>query len=816
MHVFKFIVSLCITLALIYFLDNRWVIKGNPIPPLGKFMDPFNGFWRNIEPSDAKGPESLTLPHLQENVTVAFDSLMVPHIFASNDLDLYFAQGYITAKYRLWQMEFQTHAAAGRVSEITGAGPNDAILNYDRGQRRLGMVQAAKHSITALSENQESLIMVEKYTEGINAYIQSLIYKTLPFEYKLLDYTPEPWTILKTALLLKYMAQTLNIGDKDMEMTNTLRLFGPEVVDLLYPDREDVGSPIVDNSGGWKFKINLPDSIPMAVPQELIAVKRLSDHDPNIGSNNWAVNGTKTASGSPILCGDPHLNLNLPSLWYAIHLNAPGVNTMGVSLPGSPSIVIGCNDSIAWSLTNAQRDVVDWYKITYQDESRTKYLLDGQWVDTQQVVEIFNVRDRGHFADTVLYTYWGPVTYDKNYMPDNNHSEYAFRWMSHDPSSEATAFYKINRALTYEDFSDALDYFATPAQNFVYASTSGDIAMRIQGKYPIRRPLEGKFVIDGTRKANGWNAFIPNEQNIQEKNPARGFVSSANQYPVDATYPYYITATSFEAYRNRRINNRLADMNQITPRDMMTLQNDNFNMKAEESLPYLLQLLDSTTLAPEEKRAYQALKEWNYINDKDSEGASYYEAWWENLMPMLWDEMENTKVTLRRPTAFTTIKLLKEQPTLSFFDIQGTQEKETAREVIRKAFALSVEDIEEWSADHGGASAYWGDYKDSFMQHLARIEPLGIHVRAGGTANAVNAHSKLKGPSWRMVVSLEKTGVKMWGVYPGGQSGNAGSDYYANMMEPWVNGEYFQIQFFHYPEDALKYTFFTTQLNKQN
>ena len=815
MRVFKFLISLSITLALIYFLDNRWVIKGNPIPPLGKFIDPFNGFWKNIEPRSDKGPESLTLPQLHEGVTVTFDSLMVPHIFANNDLDLYYAQGYITARYRLWQMEFQTHAAAGRVSEITGPGTNDAFLNYDRGQRRLGMVYAAKHAVSALSENQETLIMIEKYTEGVNAYIKGLSYKTLPFEYKLLDYAPEPWTPLKSALLLKHMAQTLNIGDKDMEMTNALRLFGPEMVALLYPDREDVGSPVVDNSGGWKFKINLPDSIPMAVPQELIAVKRLSEHDPNVGSNNWAVSGSKTVSGSPILCGDPHLNLNLPSIWYTIQLNAPGINTMGASLPGSPSVVIGCNDSIAWSMTNAQRDLVDWYKITYLDDSRSKYLLDSQWVDTQKTVEIFKVRDREPFVDTVLYTYWGPVTYDKNYMPDNNHSEYAFRWISHDASSEATAFYKINRAGSYEDFSDALDYFESPAQNFVFASTSGDIAMRIQGKFPIRRQLEGKFVIDGTRKANGWTAFIPNEQNVQEKNPARGFVSSANQYPVDASYPYYITATSFEAYRNRRINNTLIDMNHIEPRDMMTLQNDNFNIKAEESLPYFLQQLDSTTLTPEEKRAYRSLKEWNYINDKDSEGASYYDAWWENLMPMVWDEMENNKVVLRRPTTFTTIKLLKEQPAMSFFDIGGTQEKETARDVIQRSFSLSVEDIEEWRSDHAGAPVYWGDYKDSYMQHVARIEPLGIHVRAGGTANAVNAHSKLKGPSWRMVVSLEKTGVKMWGVYPGGQSGNAGSEYYANMMEPWVNGEYFQIQFFHYPEDAIKYNYFTTLLNKQ-
>jgi penicillin amidase len=815
MRVLKFVISLCTTFLLIYFLDNRWVIKGNPIPPIGKFVDPFNGFWRNIEPHDYKGPESLTLPGLQENVSVTFDSLLVPHIFANNDLDLYYAQGYITAKYRLWQMEFQTHAAAGRVSEITGAGSSDAVLNYDRGQRRLGMVHAARRALTALSENQETLLMVEKYTEGVNAYIKSLSYKTLPFEYKLLDYTPEPWTTLKCALLLKYMAQTLNMGDKDMEMTNALKLFGPEITEVLYPDREDVGNPIVDNSGGWKFRIDLPDSIPMAVPQELIAIKKVSEHDPTTGSNNWAVSGSKTATGSPILCGDPHLDLNLPSLWYSIQLNAPGVNTMGASLPGTPGIVIGCTDSIAWSLTNAQRDLVDWFKITYQDDSRSKYLLDGQWVETRKVIEVFNVRDRGSFADTVVYTYWGPVTYDKNFMPANNHSEYAFRWIAHDATNEVTAIYKLNRALTYEGFMDALDYFGSPAQNFVFASTSGDIAMRVQGKYPIRRPLEGKFVIDGTKKLNGWNAFIPNEQNIHYKNPDRGFVSSANQYPVDATYPYYITATSFEAYRNRRINKLLAELTSITPQDMMKLQNDNYNLKAEESLPYFLQQLDSTTLTPEEKRAYKILKEWNYVNDKDSEGASYYEAWWDNLMPMAWDEMEDPTVTLRRPTTYTTIKLLKENPAFALFDIQGTKEKEIAQVVIRNAFSFGVEEIEEWRDDHGGSNVFWGDYKDSYMQHLARIEPLGVHVRAGGNHDIINAHSKTKGPSWRMIVSLEKTGLKMWGVYPGGQSGNPGSQFYINMIDPWVNGEYFRLQFFHYPEDALQYTFFTTELKKQ-
>jgi penicillin amidase len=484
-------------------LDKRWVIKGSPLPPIGKFIDPFNGFWRNIDADDATLPESITLPDIKESITVTFDSLLVPHIFANNDLDLYFAQGYITAKYRLWQMEFQTHAAAGRVSEIIGPGPNDAFLNYDRSQRRLGMVHAAKRALKALSRNQEALIMVEKYTEGVNAYIRTLSYKNLPFEYKLLDYAPEPWTTLKSALLLKYMAQTLNIGDKDMEMTNALKLFGPDAVALLYPDREDVGNPIVDNIGGWKFNNKLPDSIPMAIPKQLIAIKRISEFDPSIGSNNWAVSGNKTASGSPILCGDPHLNLNLPSLWYAIQLNAPGVNTMGASLPGTPGVVIGCTDSIAWSVTNAQRDLVDWFELTYQDASRSKYMLDNEWVDIEKVLEVMKVRDRGNFTDTVLYTYWGPVTYDRNYMPDNNHSEYAFRWIAHDESNEVTAFYKLNRANSYNDFMNALDDYGSPAQNFRIRIHRRGYCYENSGKISHKATV-GRKVCSGRNAQDKW------------------------------------------------------------------------------------------------------------------------------------------------------------------------------------------------------------------------------------------------------------------------------------------------------------------------
>jgi penicillin amidase len=812
MKIAKFISSLFITLALIYLLNNNWPLGTTRIPPLGKFLDPFHGFWQNMETKNYTGPATLEVKHIKEPVTVIYDSILIPHIFAKNDEDLYLAQGFVTANHRLWQMEFQTHAAAGRIAEIIGRGKDDVILNYDRTQRRLGMVYGAEHAVEEMFSDPISKMMIEKYTDGINQYIASLSYEELPFEYKLLDYQPESWTSIKVGLLLQTMAKSLNIGDKDMEMTNALKLFGRDVMDLLYPDRDLQEDPIVDKTGGWNFKPISPDTTSKSFTDERITTKRMTESDPNIGSNNWAVNGKKTTTGSPILCSDPHLNLSLPSIWFVVQLNAPGVNVMGASLPGAPSVVIGFNDSIAWAVTNAQRDLVDWFSIQYKNKKRNEYLLDNKWRPVKKVIEKITLRGEDAFSDTIIYTNWGPVTYDENFHAEQNLKDYAFRWIAHDPSNELIALYKLNRAKNHQNYLDAISHFESPAQNFAFASVSGDIAMCVQGKFPVRRKEEGKFVLDGSKSANGWQAFIPNEQNVQYKNPERNFVSSANQYPVDNTYPYYITAESYEAYRNRRINKVLRENDHISVKDLMKLQNDNYNLKAEESLPTFLSYLDSTTLTGEELNAYKILKSWNYYNDIESEGASYYEAWWDNLMPMLWDEMSSQNTSMALPTTYNTIKLIKEKPDLSFFDIKSTEKKETASDVLQLSFKEGVKVISQWKKEHSNQThVAWADYKDSYMEHLLRIEPLNIHVRHGGNHDIVNAHSKKKGPSWRMVVSLEKDGVKTWATYPGGQSGNPGSIHYADLLDRWVKEQYFNLLFLQKPS-ASNRIFYQTQL----
>jgi len=605
----------------------------------------------------------------------------------------------------------------------------------------------------------------------------------------------------------------LNTGEKDIQNTNFRSLYGKEMLDLLYPDLENPEDPVVENYDQWGFHAPAP-SVESSAIEGLVNMDPGEGSDPNNGSNNWAVSGSKTANGHAILSNDPHLGLNLPSIWFQVQLNAPEINTYGASLPGSPSVILGFNDSIAWGATNGQRDVVDWYAIQFQDENMDRYLLDGEWLTTEKEIEEFKIRGEDSFYDTIAYTRWGPVFFDDNFRssPKRKLEGYAYRWIAHGEYEGATTFYLLNRANNYEDYMEALDLYASPAQNFAFASAHGDIAIRVQGKYPAKGFEHGKYILDGTTSDSDWAGFIPNEHNVQVHNPERGFVSSANQYPADSTYPYYITARSYENYRNRRINQQLSSMESITPKDMMALQQDNYNMTAAESLPYFLDQIVRDGLNENGERIYDELAEWDYFNSPNSLGASFYEEWRDILFPLIWDEIPKANVSLSYPTTFTTIRLLKENPELEFFDNKSTPEVENATSLIQKSFYLMVEDIVEFESDNGPAE--WSKFKGTYIQHLARLRPLGAYeIPIGGNHNIVNATTANHGPSWRMVVELDPAGVKGWGHYPGGQSGNPGSPWYDNMIDKWARGEYYELRFPTAPIMDQEYLLFEQFLN---
>ena len=785
MKYIKLLISFLLTIGIFYALNT----KLGAIPPLGKFLNPTSGIWQNETDEIING--EILIPGLKEKVTVHYDDLMIPHVFAQNEHDLYKAQGYVTAKHRLWQLEFQTHAAAGRLSEIFGEG----ALEYDRTERRRGMGYGAEQAITFMEQyDTETLSFVQDYADGVNAYINQLDPEEYPVEYKLLDYEPEAWSPKKTALLLMYMTKMLAGYDDDLEYTNVLRMIGQDNFDLLFPDFFDVTEPVIPTDTDWSF-IDVPQT-ELPANQAILdtIVETIEKPHPDNGSNNWAVSGAKSVTGNPILANDPHLGLKLPSTWFVMQLSTPEQNAFGATIPGALSIISGFNQYIAWGETNATRDVIDWYKIEFNGD-RTQYKYDDQWKEVEVRVEDIKIKGRENYKDSVLYTHHGPVVYDKNFKSDNERSGYAMRWIGHDGGNNQKTFIELNKAKTYNDYVSALKYWNAPAQNFVFASTEGDIALWIQGKFPNKWEGQGKFLMDGSKPENDWQSYIPQKFNAHTKNPERGYVSSANQHPVDENYPYYVFNDGYETYRNRVINSFFNSKDKFSVQDFKDLHNNNHNLKAEELLPYMLEHIDVSSLSEDEKTVYEEIKAWKFNNDIDEVGPSIWKQWYGELYTILWDEFDDEETALTSPYTYQTIYLLKNHGHHEFMDIVGTEDKtETAQDLFLISFKEAVSRLKEVREEEGNYA--WGNYKGTYVGHLLQALPAfsRLDIPIGGDRNIVNATSKNHGPSWRMIVEMTNPPTAL-GIYPGGQSGNPGSKYYDNFIDDWAAGRYYGLNF---------------------
>lgn len=788
MKLFLFGIYALITIMLIVLLNSTLALQA----PLGKLLSPQQGLWQNAEPLDEDYSAALVFPQLQGKASVYFDERLIPHVFADNEMDAYFVQGYLHAKFRLWQMEFQTRAAAGRLSEIVG----HKALDYDRDKRRLGMVYGAENSLKEIEKDPVTLAECDNYTAGVNAYIESLTQSSLPIEYKLLGYQPEKWTNLKSALFLKYMALELTGYERDFEMTNAKSVFSSADFDKIYPVIMDSVDPIVP-----KGTVFPPPAVQLKVPSSADSLYYDTKDsttiegqkpDPSNGSNNWAVSGQKTATGYPILCNDPHLGLNLPSIWYEMQISTPSYNVYGVSFPGAPAIIIGYNDSCAFGFTNAMRDVRDYYTVKFKDESRKEYWFDSSWHPTTFRVEDIKIKDQPDYYDTVAYTNIGPVMYDKTFSGgrSTNYENYAVRWKAHDPSNELKMFTLLNKAHNYRDYVKAIRYLHTPGQNCIFASKSGDIAIWDQGEFPAKWYRQGDFILPGTDSSYFWQAMIPQYENPHLVNPARGYVSSANQLPADTAYPYYLGG-SYPPYRGLEINRRLEKMVNITPGDMMKLQTDNYNVFAEMAMPVIIKNMQVDKLSPQELKYFNILRNWNLKNDRNSKGATLFVVTWDSLETVVWnDEFLKSHLDLPWPSESTLLEDIIKYPDFKYLDNINTVQKETLPDDITAAFKMATAVIRQ--ADENGTME-WAKYKDTHVEHLARLDAFSrLHLPIGGGTNTINAAKEQHGPSWRMVVSLTPE-TQAYGVYPGGESGNPGSRFYDDFIDKWAAGKYYTL-----------------------
>jgi penicillin amidase len=803
-----------ITLFLWTLILAAWIfLSANPIsmgdqtlPPIGPFFSPYDGFWQNAESEEDFNNLELKHSSLNGTVEVVMDERMVPHIFAENDNDAAFAQGYVHAKLRLFQMDIASRAISGRLSEILGP----RTLDHDKQIRREGIVWSAEKTLELYQKNPESMQLIQAYTDGINYYIQNLCKRKLPLEFKLLGYQPEEWTLLKCVLTSKSMARTLTTKNYDIQNSNLVSEIGDSLFQFLFPHAQPGQSPV--HPGPWtglkNNVLNSPEAIPLYGYHNPFAPQ---DPQQAFASNNWAVSGKKSATGNPILCNDPHLQLTFPSIWIENHLVTPEKNVYGVSLLGVPHIIIGFNEYIAWGITNGGQDVVDWLEVKWATPDKKKYLLDNAQLDTEYRIETIEIKGQKALIDTISYSRWGPVAIKSE---DSGKGDLIFKWSGHDAKSEKEllTFLLLNKAKNLGDYMEAISVFPSPIQNVVFASREGDIALKSQGFWPLRNNMSGQFISDAGMSSSSWTDYLDNSQIPATINPERQFVSSANQHSTDETYPY-VYMGSFEEFRGRTLNKKLEEKATLSLQDMADIQNSNYSLKAAEALPFMLPLIENAELTGPQKSALETLKNWNYEYTAGSPAPAVFDEWFDAIEKLTFDETTHEdKSKTRLPDQWKMVELLRDFPDHRIFDIFETaQQKESAQDIVNAAFidACEILNLEKESMD----SVTWQKHQKSAVNHLLRIPALSKMLNVGGSLDALNAMSSTHGPSWRMIVELTPAGPKALGVYPGGQSGNPGSRYYDDSIETWSEGRHHELKLFTSAAEVSN-ALFTIKMNK--
>jgi penicillin amidase len=796
------VVLFAITVSLTAALDR----KLGPLPPLGRLLDPFNGFWANAESARPFGDVAgeglgLDLPGLRGKVTVQFDDRLVPHIYAENAHDLYYTQGYLHARMRLFQMDLLTRYAAGTLSEIIGS----ATINQDRLIRQHALPWAAERALAFIEKDSVTHEMIHAYTEGANSWISSLSYRDYPIEYKLLDAQPSLWSPLRMSLLARYMAWDLTSGSTDEELSNVLSQLGPEATADLYPDYPAKMDPIIPPGTKWDFK---PVPIPKAPEANGVPIAAgkgagLKPREKGKGSNNWALGPGRTASGNPILANDPHLKLTLPSIWFEQQLTAPGINVYGVVVPGSPGIGIGFNDDIAWGFTNVGADFVDQYQLEFKDSTQREYRYGEEWKPVTELVTAIKVKGEADRLDTTYFTHVGPIPF---YKRGQKAPALAWRWLAYEPSNELKIFHTLMTAKNYADYERAMEMPFSFPQNMAFISREKDIAMWISGQHILRWREQGKFLSPMADTRYAWQGWLPSSHNPHVKNPPRGFVSSANQQSADPTYPYYLDWDQETYERGWRINRRIEQMKAATADTLRLLQADNYDLHAESILPTLLAQLDEKSLSSTQTGPYADLKRWDFFATAESKQKTVFRLWWGLLNRSIWrDDLNPDSLSVTWPDRDRTVQLITQTPTARWIDNRNTPEVETLQQLTRASFTKAVDSLTKLHGSYGESWA-WASTKNQKLYHLMQLPGFSIPVRVGGGSGIVNAASNPEGPSWRMVVEMTPTGPKGHGIYPGGQSGNPGSAYYDNQVQTWVNYELKDLNWWPRPVELNKAT----------
>ncbi|HEX8197055.1 MAG TPA: penicillin acylase family protein [Pyrinomonadaceae bacterium] len=529
----------------------------------------------------------LKISGLKDKVTVRRDERGIPYIEARNEADLYFAQGYVTAQDRLWQMDLYNRVGRGESAEIFG----NSVLEEDKRWRKFGIARVAEETVKTLP--QETRSVLENYARGVNAFIAALDDKTLPIEFRILQYRPREWRPENSIVIGKILSDALSTTwQLDLQRAALQSLPAEKRDWLLNPITKDdvllIGKDIVAAATSSKFKVQsskleLSDSTFAALEREAKirenSLARIGFHAEELAaSNNWVVSGKRTADGKPLLANDPHLRAAQPPIWYLVNLSAPDLRVAGVALPGSPGVILGHNDRIAWGATNVGPDVQDLYLETF--DAAGKYKTPNGW--ETPIVRREEIKVRKNPLSPETESTFLDVTTTRNGVVffEETGKRYALRWTAFDPKNdELSAFNALNRAKNWNDFKNALKLYGGPMQNFVFADTAGNIGWYAAGRVPKRKTGDGSLPYDGATDNGAWTGTIPFEELPQLYNPPDGIIVTANQRIVGKSYPHQEIVRAYDSpYRARRIYELLAANPKLTPDNFRDIQYDTLSI----------------------------------------------------------------------------------------------------------------------------------------------------------------------------------------------------------------------------------------------
>ncbi len=775
-------------------------------------------------------PESdglVAVQGLQDEVHIYRDEYGIPHIYANNQDDLFFAQGYVHAQDRFWQMEFWRHIGQGRLSEIAG----EATIESDKFIRTVGFNRMAESAVTYYAQEQpEFMAILDAYSAGVNAYINdnrdnlSLHFDILGLVKE--SWEIEPWTPVNTVSWGVAMSHDLggNMSD-EIARASLLQDLSKATVEQVWPaypyDSRPVIAPTEEQANALNEKAidNEETSKEAGIDWEMVNLDLVGQIPQNgfavgtgpfVGSNNWVVGGEHTESGLPLLANDMHLAVQMPSIWYEVGLHAPEWDVTGFSFAGVPGVIVGHNEKIAWGVTNLAPDVQDLFIEKINPSNSKQYEFEGEWLDMEVIEEVIKVNGGEDINLEVRVTHHGPIISD---IRDDVNDVLALQWTQQEPSRILQAVAMLNQAQNYETFRNALRYWDVPSQNVVYADIEGNIAYQSPGLIPVRKNSSGEVPVPGWTGEHEWEGWVPLEELPALFNPDQGFIVTANHAVVDEDYPHFIARDWADGDRGQRIEDmierEISNGGKVSIKDIARMQFDTKSLPAESYVP-LLEGLSSDE--PNVQAAIERLRGWDLRETQESVPATLFEIFYMHLIRnVLADDIGQEHLDKIDSSAKNIFMHdLADQLNASWWDNADTTEKEDWQDILLQSLADATSWLEE---NQGGSMNDWSwgklhttTFEDAILgaSSIAPIEAIfnrgPFPVDSGrGMVNAQvwrdsEPAAVVHHASERMIVDLSELDASQ-SVIPTGNSGHPYNKHYDDQMPLYLTGQYHPMLF---------------------